>query len=280
MLVSCKQQQGNSKTGQPVTTVSVLPQKYILEKIAGDFLSVNVMVPPGASPTDYEPTPKQMVALSNSDLYFYIGHLGFEEAWLDRLAQNAPNTNFVSCSNNLKLEKDSCDHNHEGHHHEIDPHIWMSPVMVKQIVIDITNLLVKTYPEKVSDFNANAQQFIAEIDSLHLVLKNTFADQSHRSFMVFHPALGYFAHDYNLQQHSIEYEGKSPSTTHLRKMIDLVNSEKITTIFIQSQFETDKAKSVAEETNTKIISINPLDENWMGMMNDIKVKMNEALSSN
>ena len=281
-MASC----GNSKQKQTseanIVTVSVLPQKYLIEKIAGDFLTVNVMVPPGASPSDYEPTPKQMVSLNNSSNYFYVGHLGFEEAWLDRLAQNAPNTNFVSCSKNLELEEGSCEHEgheHEGHHHDVDPHVWMSPTMVKQIVTDMTKVLATTYPEKEAEFKTNAQTFIAEIDSLHSVLENTFANKTNRSFMIFHPALGYFAHDYQLEQHSIEYEGKSPSTAHLRKMIDLVNSEKITTIFIQSQFETEKAMSVAKETNTKIVSIDPLAENWLEMMNDIKEKMSEALTS-
>ena len=282
LMASC----GNSKQKQTpdtkIVTVSVLPQKYLVERIVGDFLTVNVMVPPGASPSDYEPTPKQMVSLNNSSNYFYVGYLGFEEAWLDRLAQNAPNTQFISCSQNLELVEGSCEHHHEheGHHHDVDPHVWMSPLMVKQIVTDITKVVASTYPEKAAEFNTNAQSFIAEVDSLHAVLETTFADQANRSFMIFHPALGYFAHDYHLEQYSIEYEGKSPSTAHLRKMIDLVNSEKISTIFIQSQFETDKAKSVAEETKIKIVSINPLAENWLEMMNDIKEKMSEALTSN
>ncbi len=286
VIASCSNSKQKQTTSTNTITVSVLPQKYIVEQIAGDFLTVNVMVPPGASPSDYEPTPKQMVALSNSALYFFVGHLGFEEAWLNRLKKNAPNTKFESWSDNLDFEETSEEmHDHSEndghhHHHKVDPHIWMSPKLVKQIVAETSNKLQLAYPDKKTVFEKNAVKFITQIDSLDRAFEHSFAASKNKSFMIFHPALGYLAKDYGLEQHAIEFEGKSPSTAHLQKMIDLVRSEKISTIFIQSQFETEKAKSVAHETNTQVVAINPLEENWLQMQNDIKSKLIQALSEN
>ena len=261
-------------------TVSILPQKYFVEQIAGDQFPINVMLPPGASPADYEPTVRQIQDLNNSIIYFYIGHLGFEKAWMTKFSEVAKNVDYISCSKKIDLLRgDIIEHVHENgeHHHGTDPHIWTSPENVKTISRTICAALIEKYPDKAVEFEANLHTFISRIDQLDNSIRAVLTDSLSSSFMIFHPALGYYARDYHLQQYAIEFEGKSPSPAHMKSMIDLANEKNIKTIFVQSQFETSKAKAVAEEINAEVVTIDPLAENWLAEMYSLTKKMEKAL---
>ncbi|MDA3880216.1 MAG: zinc ABC transporter substrate-binding protein [Prolixibacteraceae bacterium] len=270
------------KKESEVITVSILPQKYFVEQIAGDLFPINVMLPPGASPADYEPTPLQIQEMSNSDFYFYVGHLGFEKSWMKRFRETAENVEYIACSKQIDLLRSDIGHKHDGHDHEngTDPHIWTSPENVKTISRTITTALSKSYPENAEVFNAKLEKFIAKIDSLDYYIRTEFADSTSSTFMIFHPALGYYARDYHLEQLSIEFEGKSPSPAHMKKMVDTANAKNINTVFVQSQFETSKAKAVAKEIGAQVVSIDPLAENWLDEMYALTAKMKKALTTN
>jgi zinc transport system substrate-binding protein len=267
---------------KPIISVSILPQKFFVEQIAGDFLQVNVILPPGSSPEDFEPTPRQIQSVSNSTFYFYIGHLGFEKAWVKKVLEVSPGVTFVSCSKGIDLLDDECTHIEESHAKSemrgTDPHIWTSPENVKTISRTICGELTQAYPEKKALFEKNLGAFISRIDSLDNHIRLLLNDSIRTSFMIFHPALAYFARDYHLRQHTIEYDGKSPSTAHMKKMVDLARKEKINTIFIQSQFETSKAEAIAKEIKAKVVPVNNLGENWLSDMYDTAKKMKEALT--
>jgi zinc transport system substrate-binding protein len=268
---------------KPVISVSILPQKYFIEQIADDFFDINVILPPGSSPEDFEPTPKQIMGVSNSKIYFYIGHLGFEKSWLNKLAEIAPTVSYVSCSKKIDLLRDGCEHDSgepipEAQHAGTDPHIWTSPENVKVISRTICNQLTAAYPEQKKNFENNLKAFISRIDTLDNSIRLAFSDSINRSFMIFHPALAYFARDYHLVQHSIEFDGKSPSTAHMKKMIDIARAEKINTIFIQSQFEIAKAEAIAKEIGANIVPVDNLAENWLAEMYSLAKKMKVALA--
>ncbi|MDA3930818.1 MAG: zinc ABC transporter substrate-binding protein [Prolixibacteraceae bacterium] len=272
-----KPKQNNSDT----ITVSILPQKFFVEQIAGTQFPINVMLPPGASPADYEPTPKQVQDLSNSGIYFFVGHLGFEKSWMVKFSKTAKEVNYISCSDKIDLLRNNIvvhDHEDLEHRHGTDPHIWTSPENVKTISRTICNTLSERYPEKATEFENNLHTFTARIDLLDNSIRNSLVDSTSHSFMIFHPALGYFARDYHLEQHAIEFDGKSPSPTHLKRMIDLAKEQNISTIFVQSQFETSKAEAVAKEIDAEVISIDPLAENWLAEMYALTKKMQKALS--
>lgn len=273
-----------SKLGsKPIITVSILPQKFFVEQIAGDFFDINVILPPGSSPEDYEPTPKQIRDVSNSRFFFYVGHLGFEKSWLNKVAEVAPSVSFVSCSKGIDLLRDGCQHDSgepmpDSHTQGTDPHIWTSPENVKIILRAISSQLTAAYPNQKVVFENNLKKIISKIDILDTHIRQVLNDSLNTSFMIFHPALGYFARDYHLVQHSIEFDGKSPSTAHMKKMIDLARSEKITTVFIQSQFETAKAEAIAKEIGAKIVPVNNLSEDWLFEMYSLTDKMKIALT--
>ena len=260
-------------------TVSILPQKYFVEQIAGNAFPINVMLPAGVSPDAYEPTPQQVEGLNNSNIYFYIGHLGFEKSWMKKFSETAKNVEYISCSNAIDLLRSNIDEQQADaeHRHGTDPHIWTSPNNVKTISRTICNSLIKQYPERATEFEANLHTFISRIDQLDNSIRNVLTDSLNNAFMIFHPALSYYARDYHLEQYSIEFEGKSPSTAHMKQMIDLAREKNIHTVFIQAQFETAKAEAIAREISADVVSVDPLAEDWLAEMYSLTKKMEKAL---
>lgn len=268
---------------KPIVTVSIAPQKYFVEQIAGDYFDVNVILPPGSVPEDFEPTPRQVKKIANSEVYFYIGHLGFEKSWIKKFTDSAKGVKYVSCSHNIDLLRgDIHDHDHskaEKQAQGTDPHIWTSPENVKKISRTIFEVLTNAHPDQKVVFEANLNNFISRIDTLDNAIRTTLNDSLNHSFMVFHPALSYFARDYHLQQHSIEFEGKSPSPAHMKEVVDIARKENLNTIFIQSQFETAKAEAIAKEIGAEIVPIDPLAENWMDEMHSLTAKLKKSFAS-
>ena len=246
-------------------TVSILPQKYFVEKIGGDPVKVNVMVMPGEFPHTYEPKPRQMVDLSKSKVYFAIG-VPFERAWLARFV--SVNSSMAVIHTEAGIERlPMVEHHHEGEtrHTEDemkDPHIWLSPPLVKIQALTILGALQQVDPVNSSTYEANYKDFIAEIDLLHAGLENTFSGKEGTPFMVFHPSWGYFAKAYRLKQVPIEVEGKDPKPAQLMEIIKYAKLHGIKVIFVQPQFSTRSADLVAKEIGGKVVSIDPLAFNW------------------
>jgi zinc transport system substrate-binding protein len=282
LFTGCGQSTKNNKDSKPIVTVTILPQKFFVEQIAGEFFTINVMLPPGAGEHEYEPTPKQVKELANSVIYFFVGHLGFEKSWMSRMAESAPHLNFVSCSKRIDLLNAICEDQHEevgDHQHDgTDPHIWTSPENVKTMCKTICDELSAKYPEMKPTFETNLAKFVEQLNTLDNEIRTSITDLPGKSFMIYHPVLAYFARDYHLQQHSIEFEGKTPSTGQMKRMIDLAKKENISAIFLQAQFEMAKAEVIAKEINAELMVIDPLAENWLAEMNSLTSKMKIALS--
>lgn len=248
-------------------SVSILPQKYFIERIAGDDFKVNVLIPPGASPASYEPTPKQMKDMSKSATYLRIGHIPFEKAWLNKLFEGNDHIKSLDMSEGVELirgpEVRHGDHLHEG---GIDPHIWSSPKTAKQLIANTFKVLVQLAPEKEQEYTSNYMKLMSDINVMDKGAEAIFAK---KVFMIYHPALSYMARDYNLTQISIEHDGKTPSPAHMKNMLDLAKKHKIKTVFLQKQFNIDNAKVIAKEINAELIQIDPLSADWLAEMNRI-----------
>lgn len=275
-LISCTNQTPNQKSNKQTITVSVLPQKYFVEKILGDKFNINVMIPPGASPVTYEPSPRQMKELSSSTTYFRIGHIEFEKAWMSRLQDLNPEMDIIDLSVNAELIES--EHNHEtGHHqHGVDPHIWTSPKEVKKLTELIYQYFVKQYPESKPEFDINYKAFNNEIDSLNSYLESQLQAYQGRKFLIFHPALSYIARDYGLQQITIEIDGKEPTPANIQKIIEVAKKEDIKVVFVQNQFSTHNAEVIANEIKGRVVQIDPLAYNWN---ESIKMIVDEIVKS-
>ena len=268
-------------TEKPVVMVSIVPQKYFVERVADTLVNVYVMVPPGSSPETYEPTPIQVKTLSKSSVYFSLGLLDFERSTLKNLQKQNEKTLFVSHSSELNLIEGHCHgHNHsDGHSHEhgFDPHVWSSPAEVRIMVNSIRETLSKLFPEHDSIFGANAKAFLSEIDSIDNHMKKSFEGLSTHKFFVFHPAFAYLARDYGLEQISLEEDGKSPSMRHMKSILQQARNEGVKTIFIQKEFDSKTAKTIAEDIGGKVVVIDPLEYDWVKSMHTITAQLKEAM---
>ena len=278
LLASCGKKPESST--EKVMTVSILPQKYFVEQLAGNHYEINVMIPPGANPVSYDPSPKQMKLVSQSDAYLRIGHLAFEKAWLPKIKSLNPELKMLDQSLNVNLIKDT-KHSHHGdsheHHDGIDPHIWTSPKSVKKQIEVIYNYLVEIDPDNNLFYRKNYLRFMQRVDSLDLYASESFKDFKDRTFLIFHPSLSYLARDYNLNQVPIEIEGKEPSPVVLTQVLDTARKHDIHTVFIQKQFNTSSAETIAREIDGKVVTINPLEYDWYSGTKDIVDKLSESM---
>lgn len=246
-----------------VVTVSILPQKTFVEKIAGDDFKVQVLVPHGSSPESYSLLPSQLKEISRSDVWFRLGYIGFELSWREKVEQINRDMKVVNLAEGLDLiVGEEIQHGDHVHIDGVDPHIWMSPKLVKQMTEEMTRVLAELKPEKSDEYRANYQEFAKEIDQMDAEIRNALSDYQNRAFVTFHPSLSYFARDYNLEQYSLESGGKEPTAQHMAKMIELARSENIDEVYIQSEFDREHARVFAEEINGQVIEIQPLNPEW------------------
>ena len=286
--------------------VSIVPQKYFVQQIAKDLVDVEVMVQPGADPHTYEPKPQQMVAISKAKLYFAIG-IEFEKANLSKIISTNPQIKVVLTDRGIKkIPMAAYDHHdEEGEHHEksehhkedehrhekgepahqgdrhdhegLDPHIWLSPPLVKIQARTIMNALHEIDPSHRALYESNFQQFISQINRLDSELKTIFAGKKGLQFMVFHPSWGYFARAYGLKQVAVEIEGKDPKPAQLKELIEHAKAESINIIFVQPQFSTKSAQSVAREIGGQLVVADPLAADWLANLRNVAQKFRAAL---
>ena len=278
LAVSCRT--GGEVLDKPVISVSIIPQQYFIEQLAGDLVEVNVMIPPGASPATYEPSVSQLGKLDQSEAYFRIGYIGFEQSWMEKISSINPNMHIMDLSEGVEIIEENAGDEEEDHHrhshHGPDPHIWMSVSNVRIIAANIHNNLMLLFPHEKEYLQERFDLYILSLDSLHLDITSKLEGIENRKFMIYHPALTYYARDYSLEQFSLEVEGKTPSPAHLKEMTDQALQHQISKILIQSQFDRKNAEVLARETGSEIIQFDPLDLQWGEQMRYIAEQLNPS----
>ena len=260
--------------GRLTVTVSIVPQKYFVERVGGERVDVNVMVLPGNNPATYEPRPEQLTALSESAAYFSIG-VPFEDAWSEKIAVANDGMLMVDTAAGIERMPMEVDHGHsEG---PLDPHIWLSPELVKVQARNIANALAKLDPAHGDEYRANLEAFIADIDELEADIKETLAGANSK-FIVFHPAWGYFAHDFELEMIPIEIGGQEPSAQELAHLIAKAQEEGIRVIFAQPEFSTEDAETIAREIGGEVLLVSPLAEDWLSNLTRVADTFAEVLN--
>lgn len=260
LLLSCSSKTNNN---QPVLSVSIEPQKFFLEQLVGDKFSVNCVIKSGSNPETFDPTPSQLVALSKSKAYFAVGTLPSEKVIIEKVKANNPDLRFVNCSLGITIMGDG--HNHgefESSHNGGDPHIWSSPSTARIMVRNMYETLIDIDNANKDYYTENYNAVLRLIDTTNKEIREYLDIAVTRSFIIYHPALSYFAHEYGLKQYTIEYEGKSPTPVYLAKLIDKAKSEHVKIIFIQQEYDVKNAKTIATETDAKTYQINLLNYNW------------------
>ncbi len=245
-------------------SVSIPPQAFFVQKVAGDLVSVEVLVKPGSSPATYSPKPSQLKLISDSLIYFTIG-VAFEKSWLPRFSSINSKMLIVDTTKNIQkipMEEED-EHKHHGHHHgELDPHVWLDPNLVKLQIITIRDALIRVDKENREIYLKNSKNFIKELDAIDKEIRAILSNVSQREFIVFHPSFGYFAKAYGLKQIAIEKGGKEPSVRYIKKVIDLASKKSIKTVFTAPQFPQKSAKQIAKIIGGTVKNINPLARDW------------------
>jgi zinc transport system substrate-binding protein len=268
-----------------VVGVSIVPQQQFVEKIAGDNVEVVVMVPPGASPHSYEPTPSQLTALSNAKMYAMVGSgITVEDTMIGKLEDLNSDMLIVDCSEGITLvEMVSNSHDEEEEHvpeEEIglDPHIWTSPDNVETMVENIYQGLVEVDPDNQETYLANKDAYLAELHELDEQIKTTLEGKEGSSFMVYHPAWGYFANHYGITQVPVEIEGKEPSVQDMQNLIDEAKEKGIKVIFVQSGFSTVSAEAIASEIDGEVVELDPLAKDYIDNLSKVAEAFKEGLA--
>ena len=254
--------------------VSILPQKYFVERVGGSHVKVEVLVAPGQEPHTYEPTPKQVAHLAEARIYFQIG-FPFEEALINKISSGTfENLKVVDTRQGIKLRTGSEPGGVAG---TPDPHIWLDPKLVKIQAQTMETALARLDPADAAEYEKNLHDFQADLDRLDAELAATLAPFKGREFFVFHPAYGYFGDAYGLKQVPVEVGGKEPSAKELTALIDRAKKDGVKVIFVEPQFSQKTAGAVAEAIGGAVVPLDDLSPDYLHNLENFAAQIQKAL---
>jgi zinc transport system substrate-binding protein len=247
--------------------VSIAPQAYFVERIGGARADVEILVAPGQSPEIFEPTPKQMAALSRADIYFRIG-LPFEDRLLDKLSAANDNVRIIDTREGITLRQieEHADGGHdEGHDHhgQPDPHIWLSPRLVEIQARHIVDGLTALDSLGKAVYEQNLMMFTQDLRQIDSTIAEILAPLKERKIYVFHPAFGYFTDAYKLTQVAVETGGKEPGGQQLADLISRAQRDSVRVVFVQPQFSQKSARTIAEAIGGTVVPLDPLARDYL-----------------
>jgi zinc transport system substrate-binding protein len=272
---------GESDThGQAIVFVSVPPHAYLVERIAGDAVDLHVLVGPEDEPHHYEPTQREMVQLSEADVYFRTG-VPFERQLLPRLRSVNPDLTIVDTRRGLDLlamEDDHAGHQGHGHEQDADPHVWMSPKNAIVQARTMTDELARLVPARAETFRSNLDALVSDLKEVDGEIAESLKGLEGRTLFVFHPAFAYFAEAYGLKQVAIEQQGKSPGPRRLTELIERARNENVHVIFVHPQFSDRSARTIAQAINGAVVQIDPLARNYIENLRTVARRVKEGLT--
>ena len=257
LIVGCATK---SESDKKTIYVTITPMQSIIEEItAGDF-DIEVIVPKGASPETFEPTPKQVTSFSDAELIFSTGIIDFEQSLVERISGDAE---VVNLSNGIELIAGSCSHGNHKHKHGVDPHIWTSPRALRTMVTNAHKAIMAHYPDSVKYTEATGR-LLERIDALDTYCATRIKAEGVEAMMIYHPAYTYYARDYGIEQIAIEHDGKEPSLRQTTALIEKAKEHGVKAILRQPQYSEDKVRAIANDAGAEIITTDPLAEDILG----------------
>ncbi|NBK22942.1 MAG: metal ABC transporter substrate-binding protein [Spirochaetia bacterium] len=257
---------------KPTIALSILPQEYFVQRIAGDLVHTVVLVGEGQSPHSYEPTPSQMASLAKAKAWILSG-TDFEQVLEDKVSSLYPNLLVVDGTRGVtfrSLEEHDHDDQQAPDEHAIgedslerDRHTWLGWESSKILASHVLETAVMLLPEQKALLEANYQQLIADIDATFHSLKEKLEPLAGRKVFVYHPSFGYFFDEFALVQEAVEIGGKEPTAKDLSLLIQKAKSEKAVALFVQKQFPLTSAQTVAKAAGAKVLALDPLARDWM-----------------
>lgn len=259
--------------------VSILPLRSLVGEIVGDDFRIDVLVPPGASPETFEPTPRQIVALDKARMIFGVGLLDFEVSLLQKIENREK---LVILSRGIKLLEGTCAHarHHDtvdggraeedahNHAHGIDPHIWTSPRELQRMAANAYEAIHAAWPDS-TKYTENYRRLSRELQELDRRTAGKIARSGVKAFIIYHPALTYYARDYGIRQEAVETDGKEPSAKRLAELIRMAREEGIHKIFYQKQFPVSVVETIARDIDARAVEFDPLREDVIANIDSI-----------
>ena len=248
--------------------VSVLPQKFFAEQVGGERVEVSVLVEKNRDPHTFEPLPAQMAALSRADGYLSIG-LPFEESLLPRVRQLNPSLRIFPADRGIERirgkDEEHHGHNEHGHAHDhggSDPHVWNGIREARTIAENTFAALAELDPEGTEHYRRNLAAFRQRLDTLDAEFRELFQGREGAAFLVFHPAWGYLAREYGLEEVAIEVDGKEPKASDMAAVITEAKRRGVKVVFVSPQFSGRSAEIIARSIGAAVEAVNPLSEEW------------------
>ncbi len=255
--------------------VSIPPQAFLVTWLVGDLVEVKILLPPGASPATYEPTPKQIASLDRSQLYLQIG-APFEAPVLEKVSDLMPDLRIVDCRTGIELEPIGGD----GHDHGfglLDPHIWLDPRRMKTIADTTAKALQALLPDQSPAIEERLAALQSAIDETDSRVGEALAPLAGRTLLVFHPAYGYFTRRYGLIQRAVEVDGKAPSARRLATVVDEIRQQPVPALFVQPQFSRSAAERVANALDCELVELDPLAGDYLANLDTMADRIVRAL---
>ncbi len=257
--------------------VSLQPYSSVVHEIGGEQVDVVTMLPPGADPHTYEPKPASLKEFAKATVYFSDGS-GMDAAWLPRFKGVNKDINVISLSKGIAWMEEDEHHHHGGQEHdvhdaaaehdddELDPHLWTSPVQMVLIAKNVLEALVQLDAANAELYRARAKNLMDRLTKLNeeLVKVVSTMPANGRTFIVFHPAYGYFARDYGMKQLTVEVNGKEPKPLDIMNLVKTGKANNVHIVFVQPQFSKRAAATIAKELNAKIVVTDPLAYDYEG----------------
>ncbi len=259
-----------TQSGKKIIAVSIVPQESFVKAVCGDLVEVVTMIPPGASPENYEPTPMSLENFSKADVYFAVGVPTEANNILPLVSGNTEVVKLHEIVAEKYLDIKIGE--------ERDPHIWLSPKRVVVMIEAIRDKMCEIDAQNAEVYTSNAKAYIDKLKAVDDEIKSVLSAVQNKKMIVFHPAFGYIAKDYEITMYSLEEEGKEATATHLADMIDLAKRENIKVIFYQEEIDSSQSKAFAEEIGGKTVMLSPLAPNYIENMRLMAKTISEAMN--
>ncbi|CAH1194872.1 High-affinity zinc uptake system binding-protein ZnuA [Paenibacillus allorhizoplanae] len=253
-----------SSDGKLDVVTSFYPMYEFTKQVAGEHANVIALIPVGSEPHDWEPSAKDMKKVKEADVFIYNGIV---EGWAEQALQSTANTKrvVVEASNGIDLieglHQEEEEEEEEGHSHELDPHVWLSPVLAQREVEAIAQGLIAVDPTHKDDYRNNADRYIAKLKALDGTFREALASVKHKEFVTQHAAFGYLAKEYGLTQVPIAglSPEEEPAPDKMADIIEFVKEKQVKTIFFETLVDPKVATTIAKEINAHTDVLNPLE---------------------
>ena len=270
ILTACVKDEDN----RPLITVSVPPQQYLVEQIAGDRYRTVTLIPNGENPETFDPSVADRMAVGRSRIFFITGFYPFEK----NASLSVPEgTQVINTSDGISLIYGTHSHS-DGHttflhvdsaHRAPDPHVWTSVRNVRRMAAIVAEGIIADDPDNAQTYRDNLLRLDSRLDSLDRAIVSRLDSLPTRTFLVWHPSLSYFASDYGLEQLAVSSDSRESSMPEMRRIIDEAREDSVRVFFFQHEYDSRQARAINSGVGSRMVAVSPTSYGWLCQLDSI-----------